>query len=433
MEKASKFSYKVSKKEKILIDAIYLISQGKWQEGKQILEEMARLYPDEKIAHLFLAEVNHSIRNYEEAIIGFNKVIELDPFSKEAYSKLAYVYDRVGRYDEAIKSINRYIELAPVEANPYDTRGDIYALRAEVDKAIESYKRALEIKSDFAASVEKLGLMYLFKREYGKAERYFLQYGKIGGKIAESSSRANLALIPLSQGKYDLALKTLEKGIAADELDKLHMQQVKKYQEVAEIRAEKKEFDKALQNSQKILKLMAEIFPEALYLYKIDYGYFLAEAGQIDSAVKVSNEVKEEIKDKTEFEKSLWYLLEYKIKYHSGDIDEALKEIAELAEREKNSFRITFFLAKTYLERGMIGEAVQEFEKLTNWNIMQTVRNPLFSSKIPYFLGICYEKSGWEKKAIEKYEEFLEIWKDADPGIAEVEDVKKRLAVLKSH
>jgi hypothetical protein len=47
-------------------------------------------------------------------------------------------------------------------------------------------------------------------------------------------------------------------------------------------------------------------------------------------------------------------------------------------------------------------------------------------------LGLAYEKSGWNKKAIEKYEEFLDIWKNADPGIKEVQDAKERLKKLRA-
>jgi hypothetical protein len=48
-----------------------------------------------------------------------------------------------------------------------------------------------------------------------------------------------------------------------------------------------------------------------------------------------------------------------------------------------------------------------------------------------YWLGLAYEKSGWTNKAIQQYEEFLDIWKDADPGIEEIQDAKDHLARLR--
>jgi DNA-binding SARP family transcriptional activator len=44
-----------------------------------------------------------------------------------------------------------------------------------------------------------------------------------------------------------------------------------------------------------------------------------------------------------------------------------------------------------------------------------------------------YGQQGWRGKAIEHYEKFLDLWQDADPGIAEVGDARERLAGLKSY
>jgi cytochrome c-type biogenesis protein CcmH/NrfG len=49
-----------------------------------------------------------------------------------------------------------------------------------------------------------------------------------------------------------------------------------------------------------------------------------------------------------------------------------------------------------------------------------------------YMLGKIYEQQGNTTKAIEHYEKFLDLWKDSNPGIAEIEDARSRLAGLRS-
>jgi hypothetical protein len=47
-----------------------------------------------------------------------------------------------------------------------------------------------------------------------------------------------------------------------------------------------------------------------------------------------------------------------------------------------------------------------------------------------YFYNYSVQKD-WNAKAIEHYEKFLALWKDADLGIAEVVGARERLARLK--
>jgi tetratricopeptide (TPR) repeat protein len=52
-------------------------------------------------------------------------------------------------------------------------------------------------------------------------------------------------------------------------------------------------------------------------------------------------------------------------------------------------------------------------------------------SLVNHNIAKIYEKLGDTEKAIEHYEKFLDLWKDADPGFVEVVDAKKKLAGLK--
>ncbi len=56
----------------------------------------------------------------------------------------------------------------------------------------------------------------------------------------------------------------------------------------------------------------------------------------------------------------------------------------------------------------------------------------LENSRVDYYVAKVYDRQGNTPKAREHYEKFLDLWKDSDPGIEEVEDAKKRLQHYKT-
>jgi tetratricopeptide (TPR) repeat protein len=89
-------------------------------------------------------------------------------------------------------------------------------------------------------------------------------------------------------------------------------------------------------------------------------------------------------------------------------------------------------LAFAYYKSGDLEKAHEEYERIISLTGGRTFWGDIYTKSF-YMLGRIYEQKGWKGKAIEYYEKFLDLWKDADPGIPEVEDAGKRLAGLKNH
>ncbi len=91
-----------------------------------------------------------------------------------------------------------------------------------------------------------------------------------------------------------------------------------------------------------------------------------------------------------------------------------------------------YYVAQAYLELGNPEEAVEHLEAMLKRYNEQWGVSPTIVAKGRYYLGVAYEQSGWNKKAIIEYQKFLELWKGADPGLIEVDDAKQRLAELQT-
>jgi len=86
-------------------------------------------------------------------------------------------------------------------------------------------------------------------------------------------------------------------------------------------------------------------------------------------------------------------------------------------------------LALAHFKAGDLENARAEYERIISLTLGRLGFGDIYAKSF-YMLGKIYEEKVWKGKAIEHYQKFLDLWKEADPGIAEVEDARKQLAGL---
>ncbi len=432
IEKAVKYSDKVSKKEKLYVKIREASIRGDQEQALEGMKKMAEAFPDDKEPLQWLGHYYFEARDFEQAISYYNRALEIDPLFKLVYNMLAYTYHYLGDFEKSIWAINRYISIAPDEANPYDTRADLYAWNGKIDQAIESYRKALEKKPDFRASLAKLGHMHLFKREYATAESCYKAMSAGEQKDVRSEGRIFLAYVPAYKGKLDEAVRVLDDGLAADRMEQEEgTHKAGKHSLKGFILLQKGRLDAAEEEATKAGTIWRTLYPDNRIWGRNNLAHLLAEAGRIEKAEQVARSLREDIGEDEVGRICFWWYAQGSIDFFKDNLEESIVNL-ERAYDHLGTFNAAFMLARAYLESGRLDKAVAQMEKMLSRYGETRASLGIWSVKTHYLLGLAYEKSGWNSKAVEQYDEFLEIWKDADPGIPEIEDAKQRLARLKS-
>ena len=436
--KAVQYMDGVTQKEKLYIQSDGAYLSGNWAQYADELHKIVERYPEEKRALFWLGNVYIvKLGQPEKGIEYIEKVIELDPLNKLAYNKLAYVYNAIGDFDKSMWAINQYISLAPDEPNPYDTRGDLYAFNGKINQAVESYKKTLKIKPDFLSTMEKLGHMYLFKREYAEAESCYQELTSSDEKETRSKGRTFLAYIPLHQGKFKEALEMLDNSIAADRMEKAQgWPNAYKYLLKAAIFEQTNDLNLARREAEIAVNIHTKGYQEEVvtlpYTPIHDLVRILVQSGKVKDAEEIAHTLKRDIGERNPSVLYIYWSVSGIIELSKGDEEIAINYLEKSNEEAISPlFHVRFFLAKAYLESERLGETVDILESMLSRYDESRALYPILAVKSHYLLGSAYEKSGWNMKAVKQYEEFLDIWKNADPGIVEMEDAKERVAKLK--
>jgi serine/threonine protein kinase/Flp pilus assembly protein TadD len=456
IETAKSLSHKATNKERLFIESSYAqyIERDVGKAGN-ILRQINEKYPREKTAHYLLGIFFRRAGNIKGAIEQHHKVLELDPAYGESHNDLGYAYMTLEDYEKAVEHFKEYMALNPDDANPHDSIADVYFRMGRLNETIVHYEEAIRIKPEFQVSYYKLGYIYAMKEDTAEAMSWL-------DRCIEMTESSGIRLFGyLFKGFYFYWLGNTEKAFIeirrAEELaQEVGSEEGKAAVMLAKtvLHMDRREFSLAREYNESWLNIVNKIDPVNSSvngaLSHIFSGLIDLKERKLDSAKSHLTSAKKQLvfaltPSQRGIISHFSNIVEAEIWLAEGNFE---KPFAVLEDTPLFDFippvlqnvvdvigynlpALKDVLARTYQQKGDLDNAIAEYERLITFDPSVKARyliHPLFH----YRLALLYEERGWAGKAIDQYEKFLDLWKDADSGIAEVEDAKKRLAGLKS-
>lgn len=433
LEKALEYAKKSTLLQQLYISAAANSLYGKNDSAIAIYQSIIRKFPDEKYAYYELSIKLYQINKYDSTILVLDEGIKVDPLFKSYYNQMAYTYNAIGNFDKALWAINKYIEISPNEANPYDSRGALYASNGMPDAAIESYRRALSIKPDFFPALEFMGHIFLLKGDYTRADSCYRELELKGQGTNRVLGRIYRALIPSCRGQIKTTLAKLDTCFLLDKKEpvpgvasRVYYLKSFLYQELDNFKLALKYYDIAM-----ITAFKAN--PKAILPYHDLFVQMLAQNGQIDTAIMVNNDIRAFNAQTGGNEYYSLYGLAA-IAFVQNDMRAAIQHLNKMLDNYegRSTFRPHYLLGRAYFALSDWPAVIKEYEAQLKIYDYEHIRHIIWHNSMHYYLGIAYEESQMHDKAVQQYQTFLDIYKNADPEIPNLTDAAARLTKLKS-
>ncbi len=417
---------------------IYQLKEETFPDAFNAWQKLLELYPDDTSGNNMLGRLYGIIGEWDKAI-EYRKVNVDNNVGLWLYhAALSMEYRHKGLLKEArevqLNYMNKYGELASIHRWIAET----YILEGNLDIALNEVEEAFALEPSSSGNQFYRAAIYLYRDNLEAAEKEYKEICASHYQAVQHDALQCLAALSLHRGKYEAAIGYLNQAISIAE--KLSEEEWiyfnKRYLIWIFILAGK--YEEANKLSQSVFSETEGIDLSVFERAKAEMlAWMKTEMGDLESAQIHSNELKRLIENSlhTKLIRD-YYAVQAAIDLQRGDYAKSV-ELCRKAlplfpdgPRAVQAYVLdTLGLAYYYLDQ--LDEAQKTFENLLQLTWGRFWHGHIYA-KSYYNLGSIFEKKGDSTQAIEHYEKFLSLWKDADPGIAEVEDAKKRLAALKS-
>ena len=188
--------------------------QGNVEQAIVQFERAIELDAKESRAHRSLGTVYLEEDRFEESAAAYERAVEIDPDYGEAYGDLTAAYFELGRIEEAVSAGEKALELTPDYATAHNNLGVVYQQQGTLDKAIAEYEKAIELDPSDAGPHANLGIIYKDQGEFDLAIAAFQKAIELDP--ADAKPHNSLGNVYKNQGELDLAVAEYEKALEID-------------------------------------------------------------------------------------------------------------------------------------------------------------------------------------------------------------------------
>jgi len=443
LQKALELKDRVSDRERCKIEVdFYRQSEKTWDKAIEAYKRLLELYPEDESANFNLGALYMYLEQWDKAIERFevNRRNKVETFL--TYVNLARSFMAKGMYDKAREVLESYLDNFSDNAIIHFYLADNFLCQGNYDLALNEANRAFALNPAIYRNFAIKGDIYHAQGDLTAAEEEYQKLLEPKEQTAHLYGRDRLGPLYLLQGKFKNSKEQAKMGIELSEkLDEkewgagFHLDLAYRYL--------KTDFpEEALEECSKAWGIAGEA--ESLFLQKLALfykGLVFLEMKSMDRAQRVAEELNELIQKGMKKKEIRYYyhLIGYialKRKNFTKAIENFRKALSLLPHQypwiPRNDHAIFFdSLASAYYEMEDLENARKEYERIISLTSGRLNYGDIYAKSF-YMLGKIFEEKGSKRKAIEHYQKFLILWKDADHGIPEVEEAKKRQVSLKN-